>query len=207
MSDKINNIGIDADRRVNRKPGKYGSKNDMPIGWRGLSELNQRIYDIWRAMLRRTTKELWDKYPTYEGTTVDESWRTLSVFVEDIKCLPGYDAWVNSPKRSMMLDKDTLIDGNKHYSKVTCCFISALESSKDVHKRNPNMTANGNAAVAAKYSIPVKITNNETGEEKIFSSLTVACKVMGWSRGGAYKVWSDKYPHHYAIKGWSITKA
>lgn len=199
-------VEIKRSNKVCRHKNQIDSENDMPKGWVRASELNKKIYDTWKAMLRRTTLQLWGKYPTYEGTTVDESWRTLSVFVEDIKYLQGYDEWINSTKRSMMLDKDTLVEGNKHYSKDTCCFITILESNKDVHKRNPNMAENGRNAVSEKYSKPIKIINNQTGEERIFSSVTVACKIMGWSRGGAYKVLSDKYPHHNSIKGWSIVK-
>lgn len=185
---------------------KTQGKNDMPKGWINSSELNRRIYVLWKGMLRRTTEEVWNRYPTYKGTTVDESWKNLSIFVEDIQHLQGYNKWVYSPKRSMMLDKDTLVKGNKHYSKNTCCFISALESSRDVHKRHPNMAGKGGAVVAKKYSIPVEIINIETGEKRTFPSLSSACRIMGWSKGGAYKVVSDKYPHHYSIKGWTIIR-
>ena len=180
--------------------------NDMPTGWINISSLNRKIYDTWRKMLFRTTQICWDKNPTYNGTTVDESWRTLSTFVNDIKFLPGYDKWASAPKRSMMLDKDILIEGNKHYSKDTCCFISALESSIDVNKRHPNNTEKANAAFVEKYSIPVKIINKTTREEKVFASLSEACRVMEWSRGNAYQVLSDKYPSAHSIKGWEIVR-
>ena len=182
------------------------SINDMPKGWTNLSALNRKIYDTWKAMLRRTTQTCWDQHPTYKGTTVDESWKTLSVFVEDIKHLPGYEEWVNAPKKSMMLDKDTLVNGNQHYSKNTCCFISALESGRDVNKRHPNNTSSAVTAFVAKYSVPVKIVHNTTGEEKEFSSLSAACREMDWNQRNVYRVLSDKYPHNYSIKGWSIVK-
>lgn len=192
--------------RHNNQSNNLEKNNDMPKDWISLSKLNRKIYDLWRDMLFRATPKCWDKNPTYNGTTVDESWRTLSIFANDIKYLPGYNEWVNAPKRSMMLDKDTLVEGNKHYSKNTCCFISALESSKDVNKRHPNNTTKAVAAVVKKYSIPVRITNKETGEEKIFDSLSDACRTMKWSMGNAYQVLSDKYPNNHSIKGWIITK-
>ena len=178
--------------------------NDMPVGWINKSDLNKKIYDTWRGMWNRTTEKCWEKYPTYVGTTVDDSWRLLSNFVNDIKELPGYEEWANSKKRMMMLDKDTLVDGNKHYSKETCCFITALESSKDVNKRHPDNTSKANAASVKKCSIPVKIMNKQTFEEKIFPSLREACRVMGWNEGNAWKVVSDKYPYNSSVEGWTI---
>lgn len=49
-------------------------------------------------MWNRTTEKCCGKYPTYVGTTVDDSWRLLSNFVNDIKELPGYEEWANSKK-------------------------------------------------------------------------------------------------------------
>lgn len=180
--------------------------NDMPVGWVNQSKLNRKIYDVWRSMLYRATEKCWEKNPTYIGTTVDDSWRILSNFINDIKELPGYEEWINSEKRMMMLDKDTLINGNKHYSKETCCFITALESSKDVNERHPNNTLKASKESAKKYSIPVKIINKQTCEEKIFTSLREACRSMGWNEGNAWRVISDKYPHDYSIKGWKIER-
>lgn len=188
------------------KPNKIDKINDMPIGWIDRSDLNRKIYDTWRDMLFRTTEKCWDKNPTYIGTTVDESWRTLSNFVNDIKELSGYNQWANSPKKSMMLDKDTLIEGNKHYSKETCCFISSLESSRDVNRRHPNNTEKARLAFIEKYSIPVKLTNKITHEEKLFTSLAEACRVLDLNSGNAWQALSDKYPNHHSTKGWIIEK-
>lgn len=69
-------VEIKRSNKVCRHKNQTDSENDMPKGWIRASELNKKIYDTWKAMLRRTTLQLWEKYPTYEGTTVDESWRT-----------------------------------------------------------------------------------------------------------------------------------
>ena len=145
--------------------------NDMPAGWTNQSELNLRIYYLWKAMIMRTTQKFWDKYPTYEGTTVDDSWRKLSQFVNDIKDIPGYEEWVTASGKRMMLDKDTLVEGNKHYSKETCCFISHADSNRDVHKRYPENLEKARITFIEHASKPVKIINKITNEEKIFPSL------------------------------------
>lgn len=192
--------------RHHNTPNNLNKINDMPVGWMNKSDLNRKIYNAWRDMLFRATEKCWEKYPTYIGTTVEESWRTLSNFINDIKELNGYEDWTHAEKRMMVLDKDTIIKGNKHYSKETCCFITILESNRDVINRHPNNTQKAQEAYLQKYSIPVKITNKETNEEKIFSSLREACRKMGWSQGSAWQVLSDKYPHSHSIKGWVIEK-
>lgn len=77
-------------KRGNSKSNKI---NDMPRGWSAESELNLRIYYLWKAMIVRTTEDYWEKYPSYNGTTVDESWLRLSNFVNDIAKLEGYEDW------------------------------------------------------------------------------------------------------------------
>ncbi len=181
-----------------------GKINDMPVGWISQSELNMKIYNTWKNMIRRATSKYWDKNPTYIGTTVDESWLKLSNFVNDIQELPGYDIWVNSPKRTMMLDKDTLIKGNKHYSKDACCFISNLESSQDVNSRHPNNTEKAILVSTEKNSTPVRIINKKTNEIKNFKSFKEACREMNFNERNAWKVLSDKYPNCHSINGWKI---
>lgn len=39
----------------------------------------------------------------------------------------------------IMLDKDTLVKGNKLYSKETCCLISHADSNRDVAERHPEI--------------------------------------------------------------------
>ena len=183
---------------------KISKVNDMPSGWIAQSELNMRIYDMWKAMLTRTTQKYWDKYPTYTGTTVDESWRKLSNFVNDIQELQGYDIWVNSPKEMMMLDKDTLFEGNKHYSKDTCCFITHAESNHDVSKRHPENLEKARCAYVEQSSKSIKLTHKKTGETRIFSSIKEACRTMNFNQRNVWMVLSDKYPGCHSVKGWSV---
>ena len=184
----------------------YQKINDMPRGWASQSELNMRIYYMWKAMIVRTTQKYWDKYPTYEGTTVDDDWRKLSQFVNDIKYLNGYDEWVNSPRKRMMLDKDTIIKGNKHYSKDTCCFITHAESNRDVINRHPENLEKARATYVEQSSIPIKLTNKKTGEVKFFTSIKEACRQMNLNNRHVWMILSDKYSGHYSTKGWLVEK-
>lgn len=180
--------------------------NDMPKGWMNQSELNMRIYHTWKSMIARTTKKFWDKYPTYIGTTVDDKWRFLSNFVNDIKELDGYNEWVNSAGEMMMLDKDTIIDGNKHYSKNTCRFITHTESNQDVFRRHPEGLEKARDVFKENASEPVRFINIKTNEMKDFPSLKEACRTLNLNLRNAWMVLSDKYPGHHTIKGWTISK-
>lgn len=180
--------------------------NDMPKGWMNQSELNMRIYDMWKAMISRTTEKYWRKYPTYTGTTVDKSWRILSNFVNDIKELDGYDQWINASGKMMMLDKDTIIQGNKHYSKDTCKFISHAESNQDVAMRHPESLIKAREVFKENASEPVRFINIKTNETKDFPSLKEACRILNLNLRNAWMVLSDKYPGHHTVKGWTIVK-
>lgn len=192
--------------KVLDKNSNYYKLNDMPKGWMNKSELNTRIYYLWKAMINRTTEKYWSKYPTYIGTTVDDKWRTLSNFANDIKELDGYNEWVDSAGKMMMLDKDTIIEGNKHYSKDTCRFISHAESNQDVAKRHPESLRKARETFKENASEPVRFTNIKTNENKDFPSLKEACRTLNLNFRNAWMVLSDKYPGHRTIKGWTISR-
>ncbi len=180
--------------------------NDMPKGWMNQSELNMRIYDMWKAMILRTTEKYWNKYPTYIGTTVDNKWRILSNFVNDIKELDGYNQWVDASGEMMMLDKDTIIKDNKHYSKNTCRFITHTESNQDVFQRHPENLGKARDVFKENASEPVRFTNKKTNETIDFPSLREACRILDLNLRNAWMVLSDKHPGHHTIKGWTIVK-
>jgi hypothetical protein len=183
-----------------------GKINDMPEGWMTSSKINQKTYYTWKAMLNRTTEKYWEQYPSYTGTTVDDRWRILSNFVNDIKDLDGYDDWKTSTNRQMMLDKDTIIEGNKHYSKDTCRFITHTESNQDVSRRHPENIRKAQDASKNNSSEPVRFTNTETKTTIDFPSLKEGCRTLKLNVFNAWSVLSDKYPDRNAIKGWTISK-
>jgi hypothetical protein len=75
------------------------------------------IYKKWLSVLTRCYSEsLKKRQPTYRDCTVCEEWLTFSKF----------KSWVESQDwQGKHLDKDILIQGNKHYSPETCLFVSS----------------------------------------------------------------------------------
>jgi hypothetical protein len=181
-----------------------GKKNDMPKGWINQSKLNQRIYDMWKAMLARTTEKYWDKYPCYTGTTVDDRWRILSNFVNDIKELDGYDKWIISSGKRMMLDKDTIINGNKHYSKDTCCFITHAESNRDVAKRHPENLKKAKLEYSNQHSMPVSLTNINTKEVINYPSLKEASRRSDLTFEQLRKAYHSNDINKKIVKEWLV---
>ena len=186
---------------------KANSKiNDMPRGWASKSELNKKIYYLWKAMIARTDPAYWIEFPTYEGTSVDDRWLRLSNFVEDIQDIDGYDEWTTCSKNAMMFDKDTRVPGNKHYSKDTCCFISHADSNRDVFNRHSDGLETARTAMLQNQSEPVRFTNIKTQEIKEFPSLKEGCRALNLNLRNAWKILSDKYPDCKTTHGWTIEK-
>ena len=113
---------------------------------------------------------------------------------------------MNAAGEMMMLDKDTIVPGNKHYSKDTCRFITHAESNQDVFRRHPDNLENAREIFKENASEPVRFTNIKTKEIIDFPSLKEACRDLKLNFRNAWMVLSDKYPGHHTIKGWTITK-
>lgn len=98
----------------------FGIKNEKYpctyIDEKGVKK-NRREYQIWQGMIARCyNKNSFAKHPTYEGCTIDESFRHYADFYE----------WCNSQigfKEKFELDKDLLMKGNRLYSKDLCLFL------------------------------------------------------------------------------------
>ena len=75
------------------------------------------FYTVWKNMLHRCYHAAWQaKNITYLGCTVEESWKTFSVF----------RAWMETQDwQGKELDKDLLTWPNKHYGPQTCLFVTA----------------------------------------------------------------------------------
>ena len=109
--------------------------NDMRRGWTVENEWNKRIYEKWRAMLKRCYSEKYHKrHPTYKDCTVCNRWLLLSNFVEDFKLIDGYDE-VKFLNGELVLDKDIKSNGtNKEYSLENCMLVSIAENAKQSNK-------------------------------------------------------------------------
>lgn len=74
------------------------------------------FYQKWRSLLQRVASTgFQEKYPTYKGCTVDPIWLNFMAFRQWMQ----KQDWVGKD-----LDKDLLVQGNKHYGPDTCLFIS-----------------------------------------------------------------------------------
>lgn len=76
-------------------------------------------YLDWKAMINRCfNPNFHKKSPSYKGCTVCEEWKYLSNFIKWVDSQPNGD-WQNCH-----LDKDFLVEGNRHYSPETCVYIT-----------------------------------------------------------------------------------
>lgn len=192
-------------REKELKPTIYGiGYNDMLKGWTTKNQLNNRIYNIWRHMLLRTTESYQNKEPTYKGTTVSEEWLYLSNFVEDIKNLPNYNEWVKN-NQTYLLDKDVLGNGKKHYSKDTCCFLTYINSNKDVRDRNPQcleVLKTNREKNKKEQSQPVKATHSKTNEIRYFESIRECARQLDVRQANVWCCLSNnpKYKSNKRVK-------
>ena len=85
-------------------------------------------YATWSGMLERVySPKFHTKNPTYIDCTVEDSWKSFSVF----------RTWMEMQNwQEMCLDKDLLILGNKHYGPDTCIFIPRTINSMLVLREN-----------------------------------------------------------------------
>lgn len=79
-------------------------------------EVSCPYYMTWRGMVTRCFSDAFKiKNPTYTNCTVQGSWKYFS----------NFKAWMEKQDwEGNELDKDLLLDGNKHYSEETCLFVS-----------------------------------------------------------------------------------
>lgn len=73
-------------------------------------------YKVWASMLARCySPSLVKRRPTYAACTLEESWKSFTAF----KTWMLSQDWVGK-----VLDKDLLVQGNKHYGPNTCVFVT-----------------------------------------------------------------------------------
>ena len=96
---------------------------------------------LWQGLLSRVfSSSFHKKRPSYVGSSVDERWHNFQNFCEDIQHLENYDKWkCNTKNRAWHLDKDIKVEGNKHYSKDTCMFVTARENSAEANTRTKSL--------------------------------------------------------------------
>lgn len=162
-------------------PTVYGvGINDVKGVMSKNNKLNNRIYYLWKSMLRRCyCEDFLILCPSYRGCSVCERWHRLSNFMNDIRHIDGYDLWVNSDDNRYCLDKDIKIKGNKEYSINTCKFVTIQENSKDATTRVDYKEKSKNTdyiAISSKRMTPVVGISVIDGSELKFKSMQEANK-------------------------------
>jgi hypothetical protein len=75
-------------------------------------------YIVWRNILTRCySKAEHKRLPSYIGCTIEESWKKFSRFRKWMETQEWY---------GKQLDKDLLVEGNKHYGTDTCIFVDSI---------------------------------------------------------------------------------
>jgi len=108
------------EQEVRRDLCKGFGYSDIPgHGTKIETRTNYKPYNKWQQMMRRCFTTAWhDWKPTYKGCSIDPEWLVFSNFKR------WYDAQPLAGKYCE-LDKDIIIQGNKHYSPETCVLVTA----------------------------------------------------------------------------------
>lgn len=89
---------------------------------------NERLYNIWRTMIRRCYNPNSCEYHNYgrKGVEVCERWHCYKNFLDDAKLLNGYELFLkNESPKNVHLEKDILSEERKIYSPETCFWATA----------------------------------------------------------------------------------
>ncbi len=120
---------------------------------------NTKYYDMWNKMLQRCYDPKYiEKYPTYEGCYVHESWHNFQTFSEWY-----HENYYKIEGQRMELDKDILIKGNKIYSADTCVFVPQNINKLFVKRNNDR----GESPIGMTYkNKKYKVCCNVNGKSK-----------------------------------------
>jgi len=142
-------VGINDSDYLTGHTDKYGNHIRCPY------------YRRWHSMITRCySTKCHIRQPTYKDCTVAKEWLTFSIFK---KWMEKQD-YINKD-----LDKDILIEGNKVYSKDTCCFVS-----NDINKLLLD-----SKATRGKYPIGVYL-DKATGKYRVSISIDGKRKQLGY---------------------------
>lgn len=130
----------------NVKAGKFKDpyeKSFLGIGYSG--EFEKITYwrqarQLWQNMMKRCYNPK-DEKGYYGRAFVDERWHCFANFLQDLKELENFDAWLLGHEEDSVkynLDKDFILKGNNIYSKDLCLFLTESEN-KGLGKRNKTL--------------------------------------------------------------------
>lgn len=118
--------------KINAEKGKAKdpySISVLGIGYEGVfpqKPYHSQAKRLWSNMMKRCYDKKHLKGYFGKGVTVDTRWHSFANFLEDIPKLDGFELWLKGFEKGNIkynLDKDTIVTGNKVYSKLCCSFI------------------------------------------------------------------------------------
>ena len=148
--------------------------NDMPRGWsfgKGQPAWHGSIYHRWYDMWTRCNNPNNTKYKNYKDCEIDEKYRYLSNYVNDIMQLENFDKLCENPSK-YDIDKDKIDPNNR------CYFFEHLTILSD--KENSEEQMNRNGVPTSKKRI--KGINIKDGSVLIFDSIHQATE-LGFNSG------------------------
>lgn len=118
----------------------YFIYNDMPRGWvRGKTQpkWHKSLYDRWRLMFLRCKNPQNTLYKWYKDCKIDERYRYLSNYVNDIMLLENFENFCENP-HDWEIDKDKKDPNNRHYSFEHLNIITIEDNRLESLNRNGN---------------------------------------------------------------------
>lgn len=148
-------------------------------------EINKLAYKRWYAMIERCYNKNAFSYKSYgaKGVTVSPEWLCFENFFKDLPDIPGYDEkeYISG---ELQLDKDTILEGNKTYSKETCVFLSRSKNAKNQPSKKKRF-----------------IATNPNGEQFVFFQQIDCAERFGLTARTIGKVLDGHLKSH---KGWKF---
>ena len=116
---------------------ELGVVNDMYWGWISEAKWHESLYYRWKHMWKRCKDPSNKEYNSYKDCEIDERYRKLSNYINDIKSLENFDKLCENPSK-WSIDKD--IKGGKDYYINNLSIISIKDNIKERNTRrgNPN---------------------------------------------------------------------
>ena len=116
--------------------------NDMDRGWvsgKGQPKWHRSLYDRWKNMWERCKDPRCSRYEDYKDCEIDERYRLLSNYINDIMKLENFNKLCEDPSK-WEIDKDKKDPNNRCYFFEHLSIVLSSENTKERNNRcgNPN---------------------------------------------------------------------
>lgn len=111
--------------------------NDMPRGWvngTNSPRWHLSLYTRWKQMWHRCKNPTHKNYHQYKDCNIDDNYKFLSIYVEDISRLVNFDKLKQNPSK-WSIDKDIKNPKKKGYYFENLSIVLASDNIKERNKR------------------------------------------------------------------------